>query len=843
MKRFLLLLLLAPSLLAQTVMTATANNVTVHFGDEIPGLNFLVSNAVWGTAVASGDLKASTTYTKGAAVGTYPITLASDPDLPISMNPGYSLNMVSGTLTVIPATGLGARINNSVVVPPAGAIQSLASGNGTCSAITAGSPAAATANTTNWNCFFFTGRPSGKNGSYTNAPKMFFLPDGDYYFNDTLAAPGCCIMLMGTGPGKAKIHLMPQSAGFGNAGTFKQFLFFQGGPQNNQGFWEFLYNVGVVIHSGNPGVGALTFIGNNANAARNVQVTINDSLAFSSFFVFNAFPGPTMYTDIAVYGGRFGVQANQQSEYTVTFERLTVQNQTVDGIITGATSTAVKSLFSSQEMAGVPAWSAQVATNTLYDGELLNGGSTQTAILQNSGGANMVVKNVTTTGYQFAMNDINGGALLSTPIAFHASGTTFPTFGSQLPSFLTVPDTPMPNDPPAVSWAKLPYDITTWGTALAACTSSTYYVEVISNYPANVPDNTNIANFTGTYKNPGTAQNITVPDCVNHIVMNDFRYLVTTGARINWQITGSSSTPLIIEDSSQGMTFDHFGSRTLVLKDLSGEYYCQAGAGDLYLDAVQLGGTNNPVGTIPHISGPEHGQVDLCPGQHAYMRGFDQEAEGQNVTMSTASYTDSTKTLVVNAAVVDPYLYLGVPVYFTVASGPFAFINRTAAILTNISGNQLTLTWQGGSHADVPLTSTGGTYAAEYNKLAGTGVTLWVLNYKSEKPNPDLFMRNSIGEIWGGFKYPVSRPPAIGYPVYKTVDMTSFFGYFQLFSNAPQWDNFYTDTRNGVTVDYPNPLPGGSTFQSTKFFYSTPSFGKHGITEGNGRLFGTGRTF
>lgn len=830
MRKLLLILAIFCSMSASAqVINLTANNVTVHFGDEIPPLTYLASNYSWATAIFSGEAKATTTYTKGAAIGTYPITLATDPSNPIVPQSGFSVSYFPGTLTVIAATGKGARTNNTIINSPG--IQSYTVSNGTCSPLVANSVAAATANQTNLNCYNLTGRPGG---SYTNAPKMFYLPTGVYYLNDLTQFRGCCYMITGDGPSKSIFKLAPKSPGYDNPSVRKQFIYFSGNA-TNQGFYEFARNFGVEIGPGNPGAEAFTYIANNADSARNINVWIDDTIAYTTCSMFNAFPGPTMFQDLGCYGGRYGVQNNQQTEYTPTFEYLTVQNQYISGVLTGSIPTVIKGLFSSQELAGVPAWTNSIGNAVLYDGELINGGGVSTALISTNPAGSFTVKNAVCTGYQYCLNDANGSSLLGTPIAFHYSGTAACLFNCGYPAYLGLPatDTPIPTDPPAISWGKLPYDMAAWAAYLATCPSSTVYAEVISNYPANVPDNTNVASWTGTYKNAG-AVTIPVPSCINHIVGNNMRAIPTAGSRIYWQVTTASATPLVIDTFSQASTFSHTGSRTLVLKDLSTEYYSTPGAGDLYLDSVQLGGTTSPTGLVARSTGPESGITTFSSGQHIWWRQMDDESDGGNAGAASGVTnvalnlvgSDEILTITLNAGTQDPYMYVGLETRFG-STAPLTvntWLNNSAAVITNIAGNVITLKWYG-THANQPPTAeTGGGMFSMYNKVACTGCTLWALNYKSEKPNTDLFMKNGNGEIWGGFKYTVGRWGTPTTPVYKIVDSNFNFvaGYF---ASAPQNYNWLTETRNGITLSYPNPGGGGAVLQNSKFFYSLPPAG------------------
>ena len=279
MKRVLLSLFLsvacaaAVSCAGAQTLTLTANNVTLHQGDETPPLTYVASGATYNAAVASGEPTAKTSYKVGSPAGTYAVTLAQGTT---KLNGGFTLKLVPGTITVIPVTGRGAKINNAVVVPPTGAIQSLAITRGACSGLVPNAPEAAAANDRNLDCFTQTGRVAS--GNYTRAPKMFYLPAGTYYLSAQHQFWSCCWMLTGDGPGRSIFKLAPQTEGFTDAKAAKQFLWFTGAKPGNNGFWTYFYNIGVEVGPGNPGTRAFSFIANNSDSARNVNIWFDDSL-------------------------------------------------------------------------------------------------------------------------------------------------------------------------------------------------------------------------------------------------------------------------------------------------------------------------------------------------------------------------------------------------------------------------------------------------------------------------------------------------------------------------------------------------------------------------------------
>jgi hypothetical protein len=796
-------LIMFASVAHASVLTFTANNVTVHYGDDVPPLTWTNSGFAgtdtWSNAITSGYPSCTTTYTSSSAVGTYPITCSAGS---LVVNGFYTFSFVSGTITVEAATGMGAA---TVAVPlqPSGMMQNMTVANPSCSALVGDG---ATDNTAAFNCFLSTGRGTSCI-TYGNHPKQFYLPSGVYLVSGALSFCGSAIAITGDGWNKSIVKLASASSGFSGT-TVVPLVHFVGGVasgSNNNGFNEHFENIGVEIGPGNPSSRGVEFIGNNFDAVRNVKVWFDDSQGESAFNLDSALPGQTLFKNIAGYGGSYCFKATLESEYNAVIYNLTCENQTTAGVITGVYNLESSNYFS---VNSVPAWTNVSGAEVLLGAELIGGGSANTAITNGSNGT-FYTRNITPAGYLHTMTDANGATTNDGVITEHWSGTAQSLFSSGTPTGIIIPnppETPLASDPAPSTWCALGPDPTTWTGTLASCPGTTAYVPVSCNYPGNTTDCSQIATQTGYYTPTTTGIiNVTVPGNINHIMGNNY---TTTGATINWVIGGSSSNPPIILDHFNSTvdepTVSHTSSRTLVFEDSGLNYNCSTGAGNVFFEDAQISLTS------------------FCTGQSIYARGLDDEVEGQILAVEDVGYVSATHTLTLTLNV-DPGMTVGSYIYL-VSIKPATWLSSTPALVTGISGSTVTATWYG-TQADYPPTAqTAGNYRVQFDKVTGTEINLWALGWKSEKASTDLNIIGGNVEIDGFFQYPIrSSPP--GWAGFKFTDTNYFITGQSFFGGGSQRQYFATETRSGATLSLNNPAYGTSDSANLNMLYSTGSSG------------------
>jgi hypothetical protein len=599
-------------------------------------------------------------------------------------------------------------------------------------------------------------------------------------------------------------------------------------------------NIGIEIGPGNTSARALVWQGNNADSVRNVDIWFDAGGGNGSAGIYanRAFPGPSQLSNIRVFGGAYCIQASGQAEYSLSMEYITCENQSTNGIVTSGQPLVIKGLFSSQSRAGVTAWNAAGAgANGLYDALLINGAAGN-AITNAVATGTFTAHNVTQTGYTNIMSDANGpntitgGSLATGATGVYYSGTAKTLFSMGSPQTVGIvpQDTPMPSDPSPGSWARLPNCVSGWQAAINAVTSTTYYADVSTNYNQSTcaADATNIANYTGSYFNMPSSVTINVPDGVNHIVMNG-AVLNPSTVSIYWTVTGSSSTPLIIEGQQGGQNgIIHTGSRKVVVKDQTSAYVCSNGAGDTFWDGTQFGYDQiMPTSLVPQPTAPGQGFVTFCNGQKVFMRSGDNELRSATQAVSNVAYVSATNTLTIQGTV-EPHLngpsgpYPGTIVQFAGLTTATWLNGLVAEVQTTGTGTFTALL--NGSHADYPATADGGNYQVYFPKLACTGCVMWALGYKTERSGIQLQLTNAKAEVWTGFNYPIGVPSTANMPLYQIINSDFMLGGGYTFyggSGGGMPVNWLTETRGGSTLSYAMPGgTGGTANQFSQFFYS-----------------------
>jgi hypothetical protein len=95
----------------------TATSLTMHVGDAPPPLIFSLSSYSGAYAsVFTGQPTLSTSAASSSPPGRYPIRIAAGSMR--TQNSADNLKFVNGTLTVVPANGIGAKLENGIAYPP-----------------------------------------------------------------------------------------------------------------------------------------------------------------------------------------------------------------------------------------------------------------------------------------------------------------------------------------------------------------------------------------------------------------------------------------------------------------------------------------------------------------------------------------------------------------------------------------------------------------------------------------------------------------------------------------------------------------------------------------------------
>jgi hypothetical protein len=563
MKNILSLLaaLIFPALAMGATYTVSAVPLTMHVGDRVPPLIFTISPYAGSYAANfTGQPTLATTATSASPVGTYPIKISAG-----SMTSrGNTLTFLNSILTVIPVDGIGAQINDRVPHPsgitagPSYAMQNVTANGvvGDC----------ATDNTEALNTLLKGARSTTGRG-YFRQPIHLLFPPGCYLVSGPLNLYGNIWTLEGSGPAASYIKLAPNSAAF-NTGTTASLLNVPN-VGGNANFQEYIYNLGIDIGVGNPDVEIVNWIANNTGAIENVRMWVEDSRCIGGIGLHNAYPGPTLIKNVAIYGCAQGIRGGQ-IEYHATIEGLTTEGQTQYGISVQSIPLSIRHWLSANTITAYYA-AGPGTSNVIIDSEIL-GGSGSTAGIINGEGYTLYLRNLRASGYSPTESDSGAGTTVNRTgnIAEAWTGTAQSLFNStQPPGSLNLPEseTPVASDPDVGVWTQLGSDPATWSATLADSSVPTAY------------------SAAGVYRlSPNTVVTVTVPDTINHIQCYGAIINPAT-SRINFSVAGTSTMPLVIDRCQVGFEVTHTGSRPVVIRHAALRGYTStAGAGNLYIE-------------------------------------------------------------------------------------------------------------------------------------------------------------------------------------------------------------------------------------------------------------------
>ncbi len=496
------------------------------------------------------------------------------------------LMKVSMALSQVVPTPVGAVLSAGTLPLPAGFMKSVkdygAVGNGVSDDTAAIEAALA------------DGR-SNASSEYNGVPKGLYFPPGTYLVRKTLSWNGCCVTLQGAGPHASVIRLAPSSAGFGSAATAKAML---STPAGNSSFRQNIWDLGFSVGADNPGAVAIDYVSNNNGSIHDVSIVSEDGKGITGISLTRHYPGPLMIKNVLIHGFQMGINTAAY-EYGATIESLTLEDQTVAGINNLQQTITIRGLKSTNT---VPALINNYGFAIVLGAKLTGGSSTTQAIQNNS---SLYIREVSSAGYGATLHDTSAGIKnIEGAIAEYIVGApaTFDNTGEPTSLNLPVSETPTFEDAVLSHWkAFVPnyYGDTSGLQAVFNQGGSSVY------FPF------------GAYLSYNEAV-INVPDTVRRIV--GFSSVVNgspmgaNGGGIRFVVNSNSTQPLIIEQFGYGVKVEQHGKRPVVIKDGLFSYRSYPGAGNLFLEDVEIN------------------QIALQAGQSVWARQFDNEYTGTKIT-------------------------------------------------------------------------------------------------------------------------------------------------------------------------------------------------------------------
>src|SRR5882757_9694159 len=217
----------------------------------------------------------------------------------------------------------------------------------------------------------------------------------------------------------------------------------KGGGYN--GFDNYIFDLTIDVGAGNPGAIAVDFIGNNYCGLRNVTLRSSDPghAGTAGLNMTRAWTGPCLMKNLSIDGFDYGVQSTQ-TEYSVTFENLSLTHQLVAGISNTDNVLSIRNLTSVNTVPAIQNFGGSTSSLTglvTLIGAKLSGGSSSTSAINNS--QTLYARNVVTSGYRSAIQDANGNPIPGTSVTEYSSGPTYTLFGGgSLSLNLPVQETP-----------------------------------------------------------------------------------------------------------------------------------------------------------------------------------------------------------------------------------------------------------------------------------------------------------------------------------------------------------------------------------------------------------------
>lgn len=289
-------------------------------------------------------------------------------------------------------------------------------------------------------------------------PRIVFFPAGTYLISrplvekDLRAQWNSLLTLQGENRATTILRLKDNNPLYQSASAPADVLWFasQHGKPNgagNSAFDNNIFDLTVDVGRGNPGAVALDYLGNNYCALRNVTLTSSDAnhsgaigLALQRYA-----SGPCLMKNVVINGFDYGIRVTN-SEYSLTFEDLTLLNQKLYGIYNASNVLCIRHLFSTNSVPAI--YNANAAGLIALVGAILHGGSSRASAIQNQG--TLYARDIASSGYASAL------AGQGSAITEYDSGPVVSAFGAKPTSLnLPVEETPFFEDSSLSNWKSV----------------------------------------------------------------------------------------------------------------------------------------------------------------------------------------------------------------------------------------------------------------------------------------------------------------------------------------------------------------------------------------------------
>jgi hypothetical protein len=451
--------------------------------------------------------------------------------------------------------------------------------------------------------------------AHPNGQRIIYLPNGTYLVSGTLTWPAGTpgkgddyknTILQGQSEHGVIIKLQDRAAGFTNE-LFPKAVIFTG-PAPAQRFGNSIRNLTVDTGSGNSGAIGVQFNASNQGSVRHVTIQSGDELGVNGLDMnFADEIGPLLINGVTVKGFKYGIRTGYRVN-SQTLENITLQDQREYGFYNTGQVINIRGLYSNNSVTAIyNAGGRMTVIDSILNG---TGDASNRPAIKNDFPLDLLVRNVTTSGYQSAIQHA-GTTVVGASTAEFISGKVISLFSSpartlNLPIKET-PDVPW-DDPIRTPWANVmshgavPNDGKDDTAAIQAAIDSgqtTVYFPV------------------GYYNLRGT---ILIRKNVRRIIGTEALVEVPNTVSPGFKVMDGTSSVVVFERISSGYhttpTLENASARTLVIRDATNVSGNMTGSGDVFIENV--------------VSNPW--QNWTFNKQNIWARQFNVENEGTHIT-------------------------------------------------------------------------------------------------------------------------------------------------------------------------------------------------------------------
>lgn len=403
---------------------------------------------------------------------------------------------------------------------------------------------------------------------------VVFFPDGIYLVSDTLKYLNgyydCGVTLQGQSVEGTVIRLADNAPGYNDPANPKPLIYTRSG---NQSFNQYIFNMTINTGENNPGVTAIDYVTNNLGAIKNVKIISEDGKGYCGLFMERSWPGPGLITNVTIYGYKYGISMAKR-EYSMTFENITLINQTVCGFKNTGNEAAIRKLTSINSVP-VIINSGQIV---LMEGNFTGGSAGTNAIINSDF---IYLRNIKSSGYRNILT--NGYDSIETEIITEYCNKQpqilYPYQGG-LSLNLPIKETPEYYNNDTTQWANVKdYGAKAVDLLYASFDATNGIRKAFRSGKAVVyfpPKGSNGSSYH-------IYDTITIPASVKMIIGFDFASISKHNSG-NLIVKEDSPDPLFFERIALSVT--NLSKRTVVMKHMKCSYDNGPNSGDLYVEDI-----------------------------------------------------------------------------------------------------------------------------------------------------------------------------------------------------------------------------------------------------------------